>query len=139
MIKLQFFVAKCKHYDLTVYDIFKKTCKRYPDKVAIYFKEETWTFRRLYSYTVKVRNYFSDMGLSSSDELCLLMSNRPEYVGLWLGLSSIGVASALINTNNKKDFLLNAITAVKAKHLLFESQYYQGELLNIMPSFCKIQ
>ena len=128
LLRFQFFLFKCKHYDKSVYDLFVESAKKHPNKVALYFKDERWTYSKLHQYTIQVSNCFYDKGFHENDEVCLLMSNRPEYVGLWLGLSAIGVVSALINTNNKKDLLLNTITAINAKAVVFESQYYNGQL-----------
>lgn len=52
-------------------------------------------------------------GLKQSDTIALMMLNHPHYVSIWLGLSKIGVRSALLNTNNTgKPFLHGAETAL---------------------------
>ena len=42
---------------------------------------------------------FYDKRLCKGDIIALIMENRKEYVPIWLGLSKIGVITALINTN----------------------------------------
>lgn len=50
------------------------------------------------------------------------MENKPEYVGIWLGLSKIGVVTALVNNNLKNDPLLHSINVTDAKGLIFGSE-----------------
>ena len=57
------------------------------------------------------------------------MENKPEFVATWLGLSKLGVISALINTNLKSQALVHSITVSKAKVIVFgfelkECNYY---------------
>lgn len=54
------------------------------------------------------------------------MENRPEYVGLWLGLSKIGVISALINTNLVSVPLTHSIQAADSKGVIYGSDYVNG-------------
>ena len=48
-----------------------------------------------------------------------MLENKPEYVASWLGLSKIGVISALINTNIKGQPLLHSIKLVEPKALIY--------------------
>ncbi|XP_013779255.2 long-chain fatty acid transport protein 4-like [Limulus polyphemus] len=47
------------------------------------------------------------------------MENKPEYLAFWLGLSKIGVVTALINTNLRWKTLVHSITVVKSKAIIF--------------------
>ena len=38
----------------------------------------------------RIANYFHTAGFSKGDSVALFMSNRPEFVCIWLGLSKIG-------------------------------------------------
>lgn len=131
VVRLQLRLFKYKHYDQTAYDLFEVTTKNHHDKVALYYKDERWTYGRLRQYSLQVANFFHDQGFRAEDDICLMMSNRPEFVGLCLGLCSIGVETALINTNNKSALLLHAIVAIEVKAVIFESQYYHGKFFLI--------
>jgi solute carrier family 27 (fatty acid transporter), member 1/4 len=65
------------------------------------------------------------------DVVALFMENRPQYVCIWLGLSKIGVITALINTNIKKEALLHSIKVSKAKALIYGSELTDGRLVNV--------
>lgn len=47
------------------------------------------------------------------------MENRPEFVGIWLGLSKIGVIVPLINTNLRQKSLLHSIVIANCKGVIY--------------------
>jgi fatty-acyl-CoA synthase len=57
------------------------------------------TWGELDVFANRVANWAIEEGLTRGDVVALSMENRPEFVGIWLGLSRIGVVSALLNTN----------------------------------------
>ena len=56
------------------------------------------------------------------DCVALFMENRPEYVGLWLGLSKVGIVPALINTNLLGQPLIHSINAASATGLIYGAE-----------------
>jgi acyl-coenzyme A synthetase/AMP-(fatty) acid ligase len=53
--------------------------------------------------------------------VALFMENKPEFVGIWLGLSKLGVITALVNTNLKNEPLLHSIDVAKACLAIIDS------------------
>ena len=62
---------------------------------------------------------FINLIFQPGDCVALFMENRPEYVGLWLGLSKVGIVPALINTNLQGQPLIHSIKAASATGLIF--------------------
>jgi acyl-coenzyme A synthetase/AMP-(fatty) acid ligase len=56
------------------------------------------------------------------------MENKPEYIATWLGLSKLGVISALINTNLKNQALVHSITVSNSKVIVFGAELNDGLL-----------
>lgn len=54
------------------------------------------------------------------------MDNKPEYVGLWLGLSKLGVITALINTNLKSQQLMHTLENAKPKLVIYSMELEPG-------------
>ena len=50
-----------------------------------------------------------DQRLAKGDVVGLMMPNRPEYLAIWLGLTSVGVVVALINTQLRGPSLAHCI------------------------------
>ena len=67
-------------------------------------------------------NLFKKQGLKKGDVVALLMDNKPEYIGIWFGLSKIGVITACINTNLTLKPLIHSITVAKPNVLIYTSE-----------------
>ena len=76
---------------VTVADLFTKTAASYPNKIAVIFEDQRWTFKELDEYANKVGNHFRAVGLQKGDTVALFMENCPENLGIILGLCKIGV------------------------------------------------
>lgn len=71
-------------------------------------------------------NYFKQKGYQPGDSVALLLENRPDYVGFWLGLSKISVITAFINTNLISGPLMHSLTAARCKGIIFGSNFENG-------------
>ncbi|XP_028407578.1 long-chain fatty acid transport protein 4-like [Dendronephthya gigantea] len=105
----------------TVCDIFQMTAEKHRDKVAFVFEDKYWTFQEVEYFSNKVGNYFQSIGYKKGDVVALFMENRPELVFFWLGLAKIGVISALVNYNLRKESLSHSISIVNAKGLIYSN------------------
>ena len=47
------------------------------------------------------------------------METRPEYTCFWLGLSKLGITTALVNSNLRKDTLVHSIRTANSKAIIF--------------------
>ncbi|XP_050510119.1 long-chain fatty acid transport protein 4 [Diabrotica virgifera virgifera] len=116
-------IAKCEKNQETIPKLFTKIAKSRPHKVAFYFEDETWTFGQIEDYSNKIANYFISLGYEKGDTVALLLENRPEYAAIWIGLSKIGVVTALINTNLVSKPLQHCISVAKVRALIFGSDF----------------
>ncbi len=106
--------------------LFGKTVAKHPNKIAIFFQKEKWTFRELDEFSNRVANCFTAFGFKEGDEIGLLMNNKPEFIGIWLGLAKVGIITAFINTNHRLDSLVNSITAFNCKAIIYDIQFTKG-------------
>lgn len=77
-------------------------------------------------YSNQVANYFKGAGFKRGDSIALFMENSVVFVGIWLGLSKIGVITGLINSNLKGKPLIHSIEAANSKALIFSKDLKQG-------------
>lgn len=61
-----------------------------------------------------------------------MMETRVEYPAMWLGLSKIGVVTALINTNLRKETLVHSLNAVSAPGIIVSTDMleYLSEIMD---------
>lgn len=133
-----FFLKSKKKFDkfekdkLTVADVFKRLVNKHPNKAYIIFENQTWTYKGMEDYSNRIANLFlNKYNLRKGDCVALLLENKPEYMGILLGLSKIGVITALINVNLRADSLLHSIDVAKAKILIFDCSLESGKLFSI--------
>lgn len=116
-------IKKYEKKNLTISDIFQINVNKYPDKIAILSETHSCTFRQLNQYSNRVANVFHNHGYKKGDIVGLLLENRPEFVGTWLGLSKIGVITPLINTNLLGPSLLHSITVAQCTALIYGESF----------------
>lgn len=102
-----------------VADVFQRTAAKHPHKVAVIFEQKTWTFQEVEEYSNRIANYFKSQGYQKGEVVALLLENSPEFICTWLGLSKLGVITALINTNLRLDSLWHCISVANVRAIIF--------------------
>ena len=84
---------------------------------------------KLENYANQIANIFREkFHLVKGDCVVLLMENRPEFVGIWYGLSKLGVVTALVNTNLRNKVLVHSIQAANPKVIIYDEELEQAIL-----------
>ncbi|CAL1285537.1 unnamed protein product [Larinioides sclopetarius] len=113
------FVKNCHLLDKSLIDNFRSTVEKDKHKTCFIFQDEKWSYQMVDELSNKVANYFASCGYSKGDEVAMLLDNCPEYACIWLGLAKIGVVTALINTNLKRDSLGHSMNCIDVKAIIF--------------------
>lgn len=92
------------------------------------------------TYSNRVANYFLSRGYAKGDAVALFMENRPQYVGLWLGLAKIGVIPALINYNLRQSSLVHTVNVGGCRAIIYGLELENGTSLSSSknPTLCEI-
>ena len=98
--------------------IIEDLAERFDSTPALEFSGLTLTYRTLAESAARYARWGLSQGLSPGDSVCLLMTNCPEYLAIWLGLIRIGVTAALLNTNLSGELLAHAIRSAAPRHLI---------------------
>jgi fatty-acyl-CoA synthase len=91
---------------------------RHGDKPALVSKHESLTYRTLAERSRRYARWAMAEGVRKGDVVALLMTNRPEYVAIWLGIIRTGGTVALLNTNLAGAALALCIDSVAPKHVI---------------------
>jgi fatty-acyl-CoA synthase len=86
------------------------------DRPALIGGSGSMTWGALDEYANRVAQWALSEGLGRGDVVGFSMENRPEYVAIWLGLSRVGVISALFNTNLSGDSLAHCVREAAPRH-----------------------
>lgn len=97
-------------------DLLEPHFRARPDRPALIGESGSMTWSEFDAFANRVANWAVAEGLSRGDVVALSMENRPEFIGIWLGLSRIGVVSALLNTNLTGERLAHCMREANARH-----------------------
>lgn len=103
---------------ILVADEFEKTVDCHKDKTAFIFEGATISFGEFEARANKIADWAIKLSLNPGDTIALVMENCPDYVAIWVGLSKVGVVTALINSNLEGDGLAHCINIVGAKGII---------------------
>jgi fatty-acyl-CoA synthase len=95
---------------------------RFGHRPALLSDRGTVTYSQLAARANQYARWTLAQGLRKGDVVCLLMGNRPEYIAIWLGITSVGCVVSLLNTNLVGASLAHCIQAVSPRHLITSSE-----------------
>ena len=103
--------------------ILDEQAARHGQAWALLSDRECFTFRELSARANQYARWALGQGVKKGDVVGLMMTNRPEYFAIWLGISSVGGIVALLNTNLAGLSLAHCIDIAAPKHLIVSHEY----------------
>jgi fatty-acyl-CoA synthase len=103
--------------------VIEEVAARAGDAPALLSDRETLTYCELARRANRYARWALDQGLAKGDVVCLLMTNRPEYFAVWLGITSVGVVVSLLNTNLVGSSLAHCIRIVSPKRIIASAEF----------------
>jgi fatty-acyl-CoA synthase len=113
------------HPERTLPSVILEVAAEMEDAPALLSEQECFTYRALAARTNQYARWALDQGMRKGDVVCLLMANRPEFMAIWLGISSAGAVVSLLNTNLAGPSLAHCIRAVSPKHIIVSADFTQ--------------
>jgi fatty-acyl-CoA synthase len=123
-------IAQNRHRILST--VIEEVAARMGDAPALLSDRESLTYSGLAQRANQYARWALDQGLATGDVVCLLMTNRPEYFAVWLGITSVGVVVSLLNTNLVGPSLAHCIRIVSPKHIIASAEFVDT-LTDIQP------
>jgi len=106
-----------------LFHIIEELAQAQGEAPALLSAGESLTYRALVGRANRYGRWALNQGLRKGDVVCLMMPNRPEYMAIWLGLSSVGVVVSLINTQLRGPSLVHCLDIVAPKHVIVAGEY----------------
>lgn len=103
-------------------DAIEELAQRNGDATALLSDRESFSYRELKDRIRRYARWALEVGVGKGDVVGLLMPNRPEYLAIWMGISSVGGVVALLNTNLPGVSLAHSIRIVRPKHLVISGE-----------------
>ena len=96
------------------------------DAPALLSDRECMTYRELAARANQYARWSLHEGLAKGDVVCLLMTNRPEYFAVWLGITSVGGVVSLLNTNLAGASLAHCIDVVQPRLIIVANELVEA-------------
>src|SRR5579859_1473318 len=103
-------------------NVIEQVAQNRGDAPALLSIGENLTYRALAERANRYARWALAHGVGKGETVGLLMPNRPEYMAIWLGITSVGGVVALLNTNLRAAALAHCIDIVGPKHLIVAAE-----------------
>jgi fatty-acyl-CoA synthase len=114
-----------RNRDRVLSTVIEEQAEQYGNAPALLSARECLTYGQLSQRVNQYARWALDQGVGKGDVVGLLMANRPEYIAIWLGITSVGGVVSLLNTNLAGLSLAHCIRAVSPKHLIVAADFTQ--------------
>lgn len=88
-----------------------------------YMEKEPITFEKTEEMASKIANALSHLGVKRGNNVVLMLTNCPQFIYLWLGLSKIGAVTVPINIAYKGDLLQHVLNNSEAQVFVMEEEF----------------
>ncbi len=103
---------------ITLPTLMERLAGEFKDAPALISPEATLSYGQLGLRSNQYSRWGIAQGLKNGDAVSLLMTNCAEYPAIWLGLTRIGAAVALVNSQLAGDVLAHSINIANPKRLI---------------------
>lgn len=110
------------HPDRVFRTVIEEVASRQGDTPALVSDRESLSYSALTDRANRYARWALDQKLVKGDVVCLLMPNRPEYLAIWLGITSIGAVVSLLNINLSGAALAHCIRVANPKRIITDSE-----------------
>ena len=124
-------IARNRHRILST--VIEERAQQLGDTPALLSDRECMTYGQLSQRINQYARWALDLGIGQGEVVGLLMTNRPEYLAIWLGINSVGGVVSLLNVNLTGSSLAHCINVVSPKHLIAASEF-AGQLVAALPA-----
>jgi crotonobetaine/carnitine-CoA ligase len=109
---------------MNIPELLEKQAAEQPDKVYLYFKDQTTTYKELNLTANRIANAFKKMGITKGSMAAIMLPNCPEYLYAWMGLNKLGAVEVPVNTNFKESELQYILQHAEATSIVIHESFY---------------
>ena len=113
--------------------VIEERAEQLGDTPALLSDRECMTYGQLSERINQYARWALGQGIGRGEVVGLLMTNRPEYLAIWLGINSVGGVVSLLNVNLTGSSLAHCINVVSPKHLIVASEF-AAQLVAALPA-----
>lgn len=128
----------CSSEVRTVHGLLNRQAEHYGEKIFMHFREAAWSYTEIRREADRVATGLQSLGIGQGDKVAVMMSNRPEFLFVWFGLSKLGAVEVSINTGHRGYLLSYMMDKADCTLLVIEEQFLPV-LLEVITDLPKLQ
>src|SRR6202044_373180 len=109
--------------DRVLSTVVEDLAAQWGDAPSLLSDRECLTYRGLAARVNQYARWALEAGIAKGEGVCLVMTNRHEYMAIWLGVTSVGGVVSLLNTNLPGPSLAHCIDVVSPKHIIVAAEF----------------
>ncbi|PSB21935.1 benzoate-CoA ligase family protein [Phormidesmis priestleyi ULC007] len=112
-------------FNIAAYFIEGSLSRGHSERIAFYYRDETYTYRTVRSYVRRAATLLSELGLDREDRIAILLPDTPEFIFAFWGAIWAGAVPVPINTACSIDDIQYIIQNCRAKILLTSQEWHE--------------
>ncbi|MCK4783706.1 MAG: AMP-binding protein, partial [Desulfobacteraceae bacterium] len=127
-------------HDRIIHRVLKQKVEQYGNRDFFHFKDQSFGYEDFDRESDKIAAGLQALGIGKGDKVAIEMSNRPEFLFLWFGLSKLGAVEVPVNTAHRGNLLTYMIDKADCRLVVTESRFLDrlGPVLKDLPKVEKI-
>ncbi len=122
----------------TVHGVVEQLAAERGDKVFLTFEGRKFSYVEMNEAAGRIATGLQKLGVKKDDKVAIMMSNRPEFLFTWFGLSKLGAVEVPVNTAHKGALLSYMITMSDSVVLVLETSFAE-QIKDILPELAKLR
>ncbi|MGG0285937.1 long-chain fatty acid--CoA ligase [Peribacillus butanolivorans] len=110
--------------EISLTDLFYQSVGLYPDKTAITFMDQTYTYFELGQLVKRCARILADDGVKKGDRVAIMLPNCPQYPISFFGTLLNGAIVVQINPMYKENELIHVLKDSGARHIIVLDKLY---------------
>lgn len=111
---------------MNVSEFMYRNARKYPNKAALVYRDQSWTFSELNRLSNKVANGLIAMGIKKGDHICMMQNNSEKFLMTYFGILKAGGVVVPMNTRFVKEEIVHVINDSDSRWL-----FYSAELTDV--------
>lgn len=125
---------------MLVHQFLENSAKQFPNRKAVWFKDEWATFSQIEKKANKIANFLIDRGLKRGDRVAILFENSFDYIISYYAVLKAGAITVELNTENKPGDLKFIINDCDASAIILQKKYLPllNEIVGDLPNLTSV-
>ncbi|MCF8475320.1 MAG: ATP-dependent acyl-CoA ligase [Emcibacter sp.] len=122
----------------TVHGVVEQLAAQKGDKNFLTYEGQLYSYTEINNAAGQIAAGLQKLGVKKNDKVAIMMSNRPEFLFTWFGLSKLGAVEVPVNTAHKGALLSYMINMSDSVILVLETAFTE-QIKDILPNLTKLR